>query len=157
MPAFWTLYTQGERAWLGIVPDSERGPNLPNETIGVLGHEVKPDLNVVQWDPATTGYVARTTPSRMVLSRREFEQRWTVAERRHLKALVLNPATEVAIRAAIAVAEDELNRASAVELNLPATADNVGDLLDLIIATSGPVTTLTRAARLEAILAPVPA
>ena len=153
--AWFTLYAQASRAWLGIA--DAKAPDLPSETIGVLEHAVRPDLNATAWDPATTSYVVRTSPVRVVLSVREFEQRWTFDERAHLSALLLNDATPIAIRAAIRTSENELDRSSAVEVNLAQTIEGTERLLDLIIATAGPVTAATKAARLAAIVAPMAA
>jgi len=153
MPWF-TLYAQGTSAWLGIA--DVKAPDLPSDAIGVQEHVERPNLNLTVWSPQAIAYVPRVSPVRVVLSRREFEQRWTSAERRHLAALFLDTATAIGIRSAIYVAEKELDRSSAVELNLAATIEGSGEMLDLIIATGGPVTALTKAARLAAILAPIP-
>jgi hypothetical protein len=133
---WYTLFHQDTGALIAATPK----PTLPTETIGVITTPAEPNLTLVQWDAASRSWAAIPVTGRLVLSRKEFLDRFTSAELGG--AMALRRASDLAVYGAIESFVLYVTVSTAIELDDPKVEEGLQFLVTMGILTTTRVTAI---------------
>lgn len=111
------------------------GEGIPGAELGAVPYEQRPDLALVEWDPAQRLFVPKPpAPPQRTISKRSFMGRIPVAHLVALNALRIDPAAPIQLRATLNTAAELRDLVSEINLDDPATQQFVPVATDALIS-----------------------